>query len=148
MNKSEFCQKLAFIRGCEESGYTTNSVASILGVSEISILNLESGKSNFNLNLLFRYMTLFEGFIQIKKKNVNVNISFVSDLDIINFIKDYQTNCYLSQREFAQKLGCSVNIIRNIELGRTSMKIDLFFKMANMLGFEVDCDACLVYKYK
>lgn len=148
MNKSEFCKKLAFIRGCEESGYTTNSVASILEVSEIAILNLENGKSNFNFNLLFRYVTLFEGFIQIKKKSLNVNISFYSDSDVANFIKDYRNHSYLSQQEFADQLGCSVSILRNIELGRTSMKIDLFFKMANMLGFEVDCDACLVYKYK
>lgn len=145
MNKSDFCKKLAFIRGCEEAGYTANSIASRLGVSENTIINLESGKSNFNLNLLFRYMKLFYGYVDIGKKNVNVRFSFETESDVINFIKDYRTNCYLSQREFAQKLGCSVNIIRNIELGKTSMKIDLFFKMVNMLGFEVDCDACLIY---
>lgn len=145
MNKSDFCKKLAFIRGCEEAGYTTNSIASRLDVSENTIINLESGISNFNLNLLFRYMKLFYGYVDIGKKNVNVRFSFETESDVINFIKDYRTNCYLSQREFAQKLGCSVNIIRNIELGKTSMKIDLFFKMVNMLGFEVDCDACLIY---
>ena len=90
-------------------------------------------------------MKLFYGYVDIGKKNVNVRFSFETESDVINFIKDYRTNCYLSQREFAQKLGCSVNIIRNIELGKTSMKIDLFFKMVNMLGFEVDCDACLIY---
>lgn len=145
MNKSDFCKKLAFIRGCEEAGYTTNSIASRLDVSENTIINLESGILNFNLNLLFRYMKLFYGYVDIGKKNVNVRFSFETESDVINFIKDYRTNCYLSQREFAQKLGCSVNIIRNIELGKTSMKIDLFFKMVNMLGFEVDCDACLIY---
>lgn len=145
MNKSDFCKKLAFIRGCEEAGYTTNSIASRLDVSENTIINLESGILNFNLNLLFRYMKLFYGYVDIEKKNVNVRFSFETESDVINFIKDYRTNCYLSQREFAQKLGCSVNIIRNIELGKTSMKIDLFFKMVNMLGFEVDCDACLIY---
>lgn len=145
MNKSDFCKKLAFIRGCEEAGYTTNSIASRLDVSENTIINLESGISNFNLNLLFRYMKLFYGYVDIGKKNVNVRFSFETESDVINFIKNYRTNCYLSQREFAQKLGCSVNIIRNIELGKTSMKIDLFFKMVNMLGFEVDCDACLIY---
>lgn len=145
MNKSEFCKKLTLIRGSEEAGYTVNSIASRLDVSENTIINLESGKSNFNLNLLFRYMKLFYGYIDIRKKNVNVGFSFETESDVINFIKDYRDNCYLSQREFAQKLGCSVNIIRNIELGKTSMKIDLFFKMVNMLGFEVDCDACLIY---
>lgn len=145
MNKSEFCKKLALIRGSEEAGYTANSIASRLDVSENIIINLESGKSNFNLNLLFRYMKLFYGYVDIGKKNVNVRFSFETESDVINFIKDYRANCYLSQREFAQKLGCSVNIIRNIELGKTSMKIDLFFKMADMLGFEVDCDACLIY---
>lgn len=145
MNKSEFCKKLTLIRGSEEAGYTVNSIASRLGVSENTIINLESGKSNFNLNLLFRYMKLFYGYVDIGKNNVNVRFSFETESDVINFIKDYRTNCYLSQREFAQKLGCSVNIIRNIELGKTSMKIDLFFNMVNMLGFEVDCDACLIY---
>lgn len=145
MNKSEFCKKLALIRGSEEAGYTANSIASRLDVSENIIINLESGKSNFNLNLLFRYMKLFYGYVDIGKKNVNVRFSFETESDVINFIKDYRANCYLSQREFAQKLGCSVNIIRNIELGKTSMKIDLFFKMADMLGFEVDCDAYLIY---
>lgn len=148
MNKSEFCKKLAFIRGCEESGYTTDSAAYRLNVPEDVIINLESGISNFNLEMLFRYMKLFTGFIVIRKRNVNAVFCFDEDSDVINFIKDYRTHCFLSQMEFAERLGCSVNIIRNIELQRTSMKIDLFFKMANMLGFEVDCDASLIYKYK
>lgn len=148
MNKSEFCKKLAFIRGCKEAGYTASSIASMLEVSEKVVIDLENGSSNFSLDFLFKYMRLFEGFIQIKKKVINTSISFESDSDVVNFIKDYRNHCYLSQREFANQLGCSVSIIRNIELGRTSMKIDLFFKMANMLGFEVDCDACLIYNYK
>lgn len=148
MNKSEFCKKLAFIRGCKEAGYTASSIASRLDVSEKVVTNLENGSSNFSLNFLFRYMKQFTGVLEIYKRNINVVFNFDSDSDVANFIKDYRNHSYLSQQEFADQLGCSVSILRNIELGRTSMKIDLFFKMANMLGFEVDCDACLVYKYK
>ncbi len=53
-------------------------------------------------------------------------------------IREYREKAGYSQEDVAEKIGLSVTGVSNIERGRNYPKMDVFIKIANVLGVSAD----------
>lgn len=135
MERIEFCSLLKEVRQSEESGYTQETIASVLSVSKATIWNLENGKCNFRMSFIFKYIKALCTYIYLIR-NEDCEL-IISDSDIADFIINYR-DCYMEQQDVADLIGCDVLVIDKIEKCEESMTIDSFLKLIDSIGYKIE----------
>ena len=54
-----------------------------------------------------------------------------------NFVKERRKEANLTQKEFAERSGVALTVIRKIEQGKTNMNLDKVNLVLNMFGHEL-----------
>lgn len=135
MERIEFCSLLKEVRQSEESGYTQETIASVLGVSASTIWKLENGKCNFRMSLVFKYIKALCTYIYLLQDENCERI--ICDSDISDFMINYR-DCYMEQQDIADLIGCDVLAIDKIERCEKSMTIDSFLKFIDSIGYKIE----------
>lgn len=136
MDKKELCKELKKIRTCEESGYTVSLMASVLGVSDKTIQNLESGDSNFKMSLVCAYCDKL--CTEIGVRLCGTYYSLCNDLEVIEFIRSYETKTGYKTPKVAEIIGCSERFLYYILAGKVSIKIDMLIHFIEVIGGKLE----------
>lgn len=136
MNRSEFCKLLAVAKA--NSSITTTDLSFSIKMLLPTLRRFEKGEHNFKVDKAMSYLSIVKARVLLYKGNKRLYLS--SYEDVIAFIKKAREGVY-TQRELAQKVGCTHATIANIERNTNIVSIDTFLKILEALGYELKIES-------
>ena len=132
MNREEFCKILRECR--QQSGKIMKTIGFELNMLPRDIYRLEKGVNNFSLNKAIDFLSVMEHAISLKNNDVEFVVENYNAF--ITWMVNERSGKF-SQRALANAIDGSYTNIANIEVGKTAMSIDTFFKIVDVLGYTV-----------
>ena len=132
MNREEFCKILRECR--QQSEKTMKEIGFELNMLPGDIYRLEKGGNNFAFDKAIDFLKTVECVIKLQNGK---SLFIVSDYELlIKWIVAVRAKKY-SQRSLAEAATCSYVAIANIERRKNIMRIDIFLKIVDALGYTV-----------
>lgn len=129
MTRNEFCDLMAVAK--ERSGKTTNTISFDLRMQWTTLRKFEKGTNNSSMKKILEYLQVINAYIQIDK-SVCIN-----DYDnLVAWMINARKDRY-SQRKLAEEIDVTYLTIANIERKATAMSLDIFLKIADVLGHQI-----------
>lgn len=132
MDRNTFSALLTQCR--ENKNIGKNEMCRLTGFTFQQLQRIEGALNNFNLQLVFRYMNVVGAVLSFEKDGVQYVISNYEEYP--KWLKSATANLY-SQRKLAKAAECAYSAVTNAESGKTAIRIDLFLKFADVLGYFV-----------
>jgi transcriptional regulator with XRE-family HTH domain len=133
MDRLEFCTKMTELR--KESHYTIKYMVIHLDMDGSQIIRIENGSTNFSMERGILYLSILNCKIIISKNGVDKDIP--SEDEAINLFSYIRKNENLTYTSFGIPLGLTATYVKRIENKNSSLKIDIFLKMAEKFGYNI-----------
>jgi DNA-binding XRE family transcriptional regulator len=108
-----------------------------MGVMPTAIYRLESEKNNSSLDKVIQYLNAINLKISLVNKKTNERFLISQYKDVINWLTNSRKPDY-TQRSLAEKVSCSYIAIAHIESEKSVVSVDIFLRLVDSLGFEVE----------
>lgn len=133
MERSEFCALM--IKAKENSGISTSDLSFTIKMQWATLRRFEKGVHNFNMKKAIDYLSILNAkicLINSKKKYVITNYT-----QLLQWCIESRTGIY-TQRTLAEAVGCSYVNMAKIETEKSTMSVDIFLKIAEVLDFNIE----------
>lgn len=133
MNRLDFCKLMEQAK-----------IASVIPASEISfsmkmlmptLRRFEKGEHNFSLVKVMEYLQVLHAQLVIYNEQSTVVVTEYSQL--IEWLVSARKNGY-TQRKLAEAVGISYVMLARIESNKSSLSIDVYLKIIEVLGYSVN----------
>ena len=132
MDRNTFSALLTQCR--ENKNIGKNEMCRLTGFTFNQLQRIEKASNNFNMQLAFKYMEVVGASLYFEKDGVQYVMSNYEEYP--QWLRTARSNMY-SQRQLAKAAECAYSAITNVEIGKTTISIDLFLKIADVLGYFV-----------
>lgn len=132
MNRNEFSSLLVECR--EANGIGKNELCRLAGFSFLQLQRLENARNDYNMRSVFQYLSIVKSSIILQKDD---------DLYCLNQYSQYPQWLFktrsqvFSLRKLAKAVNCAYSAIANAEHEKTVIRIDLFLKIVDALGYSL-----------
>lgn len=130
MNRSEFCEMME--RAKERSGVKISEISFKLQMLLPTLRRFEKGQHNFNMKKCIEYLDAIRSQIVL-----NGNKKIGSYDELIRYVIEKRTEAY-TQMAFAEKIGMSRLGFANVERNKSTMSIDTFLLIADILEITIE----------
>lgn len=130
MNRNEFCELMGNAK--ERSGVRVSDISFQLQMLLPTLRRLEKGQHNFSMKKCIEYLDAINSCIVL---NGNKRINSYDEL--ITYMVNKRTESY-TQMAFAEKIGMSRLGLSNVERGKSTMSVDTFLLIANLLEITIE----------
>ena len=132
MNREEFCKILRECR--QQSGKIMKIIGFELNMLPGDIYRLEKGGNNFAFDKAIEFLKVMGCVIKLHNQK---DIFYITDyFAFVEFLITTRSIKY-SQRSLSELAQCSYVAIANIERKKNVMRIDIFLKIVDVLGYTV-----------
>ena len=133
MERIEFCDLM--VKAKENSGISTSDLSFAIKMQWATLRRFEKGIHNFNMKKAIEYLDILNAkicLIKNKKKHVIANYT-----QLLQWCIESRTGIY-TQRTLAEAIGCSYVNMAKIETEKSTMSVDIFLKIAEVLDFNIE----------
>lgn len=128
MDRIEFCNMLVAAK--ERSGKSTNTVSFDLRMQWAVLRRFEKGVNNPSMNKVFDYLSVVNATLMLGTK------SFTDTKSLIAYLVKARTGKW-TQRQLADVIGISYVMVARVESGKSNLTLDVFLKIAEVLGYTI-----------
>lgn len=132
MERSEFCKMLTNAK--VKSGIKTSEMSFAIKMLLAALIRFEKGKHNFGMERAIEYLNIAHAQICLEANGISHLVGDYSQL--VQWQISSRTGRY-SQRELAELTGYSRITIVNIETMKCVISVDMFLKIADVLGYTI-----------
>ncbi len=133
MNRNDFCSLMEQAK--RKSGITTTEISFSMKMLLPTLRRFEKGEHNFNLQKVIDYLGVLNAGIVLMSGNKKTYCKTYNQL--IDWLVNARTGKF-SQRQLADAIGASYVMIARIESKKSNLTIDVFLKIANVLGYNIE----------
>lgn len=133
MNRTDFCQLLINTR--QNMGVGKNEMCRLTGFTFVQLQLLEDKPNNFAIKKAIDYLAALHCVIVLSYSHSAMQISNVEKFGA--WLKQKRKGKF-SQRDLATAIGCSYPTIANIERNSNIPTIDVFLKIVEVLGYNIE----------
>lgn len=133
MNRLEFSSLLVRQREAHKIG--KNELCRITGFTFLQLQRIENADNNYNLGLVFCYLSALKSCMILKKDNEESYLAKYNQTTkwLVSARKEF-----FSQRALAEAIGMSYVMLARIETQKSNLTIDVFLKIAEILGYSIE----------
>lgn len=132
MNRADFC--ILMSQAKQEAGVSTSELSFAMKMLLPTLRRFEKGTHNFNLKKALEYLSVINYGLLLESEQKKVLITCYDEL--IAWMIEARQNIF-SQRQLAEKIGAAHLTIANIERKATTVSIDTFLKIVDVLGYVI-----------
>lgn len=133
MNRNEFSALL--IERREANNIGKNELCRLTGFTFLQLQRLESAGNNYNMRLAFRYLSIVKSSIILKKGKKEYCLTQYEQYP--QWLSKARGKMF-SLRKLAEAANCSYSAVTNVEHEKTVISIDLFLKLTDVLGYNIE----------
>lgn len=133
MDRNEFSSLLVAQREANNIG--KNELCRLAEFTFLQLQRIESAGNNYNMGLAFRYLSVVKSCVCLQKgKKEWVLTEYNQFPKWLVKVRDGK----FSLRKLALVADCSYSAVTNVEHGKTVISIDLFLKIIEVLGYNIE----------
>lgn len=133
MDRIKFSSLLAQQR--EENNIGKNAMCRLTGFSFLQLQLIENACNNYNMKLVFRYLSAIWAGIILQKRNKELILVEYSQL--IEWLISARKKNY-TQQQLADDIDISRGMLMRIESQKSNLSVDIFLKIVDVLGYKID----------
>ena len=133
MDRKDFSSRLVAQREANNIG--KNELCRLTGFTFVQLQRLEKADNNYNMELVFRYLSVVRSSIILQKDKKEYCLTHYGQVP--QWLSEARGEV-LSLRKLAEIANCSYSAITNVEHGKTVISVDLFLKLIDVLGYSVE----------
>lgn len=133
MDRIKFSSLLAQQR--EENNIGKNEMCRLTGFSFLQLQRIENAGNNYNMQLVFRYLSAIWAGIILQKRNKELILVEYSQL--IEWLISARKKNY-TQQQLADDIDISRGMLMRIESQKSNLSVDIFLKIVDVLGYKID----------
>lgn len=133
MDRIKFSSLLAQQR--EENNIGKNAMCRLTGFSFVQLQLIENACNNYNMKLVFRYLSAIWAGIILQKRNKEFILVEYSQL--IEWLISARKKNY-TQQQLADDTDISRGMLMRIESQKSNLSVDIFLKIVDVLGYKID----------
>lgn len=133
MDRKDFSSRLVVQREANNLG--KNELCRLTGFTFVQLQRLEKADNNYNMELVFRYLSVVRSSIILQKDKKEYCLTHYEQVP--QWLSEARGEV-LSLRKLAEIANCSYSAITNVEHGKTVISVDLFLKLIDVLGYSVE----------
>ncbi|MDR3117914.1 MAG: helix-turn-helix domain-containing protein [Mediterranea sp.] len=135
MTRQEFIEKLTEVR--LTAGIKRKDICLMMNIMERSRYRMESATYNSPMDKVLQYLNVVNFRIYLIDEKGGDPFFISKYKDIGEWVKTSRKSNY-TQQTLAEQMPCSCTVINNTESGKGTMGLDLFLRLAEVLGFSID----------
>lgn len=133
MNRLDFCKLMAQAKIA--SGIPASEISFSMKMLMPTLRRFEKGEHNFSLVKVMEYLQVLHAQLVIYNEKSTVVVTEYSQL--IEWLVSARKNGY-TQRQLAEAVGISYVMLARIESNKSSLSIDVYLKIIEVLGYSVN----------
>ena len=133
MDRNEFSSLLMAQREANNMG--KNELCRFAEFTFLQLQRIENADNNYNMGLVFRYLAVVKSNMILHKGKKEWCL--VEYSQIPKWLAKARDGKF-SLRKLALAADCSYSAVTNVEHGKTVISIDLFLKIVEVLGYNVE----------
>ena len=133
MNRLDFCKLLEQAKIA--SGIPASEISFSMKMLMPTLRRFEKGEHNFSLVKVMEYLQVLHAQLVIYNEKSTVVVTEYSQL--IEWLVSARKNGY-TQRKLAEAVGISYVMLARIESNKSSLSIDVYLKIIEVLGYSVN----------
>lgn len=133
MNRLDFCKLMEQAKIA--SGILASEISFSMKMLMPTLRRFEKGEHNFSLVKVMEYLQVLHAQLVIYNEKSTVVVTEYSQL--IEWLVSARKNGY-TQRKLAEAVGISYVMLARIESNKSSLSIDVYLKIIEVLGYSVN----------
>lgn len=133
MNRLDFCKLMEQAKIA--SGIPASEISFSMKMLMPTLRRFEKGEHNFSLVKVIEYLQVLHAQLVIYNEKSTVVVTEYSQL--IEWLVSARKNGY-TQRKLAEAVGISYVMLARIESNKSSLSIDVYLKIIEVLGYSVN----------
>lgn len=133
MNRLDFCKLMEQAKIA--SGIPASEISFSMKMLMPTLRRFEKGEHNFSLVKVMEYLQVLHAQLVIYNEKSTVVVTEYSQL--IKWLVSARKNVY-TQRKLAEAVGISYVMLARIESNKSSLSIDVYLKIIEVLGYSVN----------
>lgn len=133
MNRNEFSSLLVIQREANNIG--KNELCRSADFTFLQLQRIESAGNNYNMGLAFRYLAVVKSNVYLRKGKKEWCLTEYNQIP--KWLAKARDGKF-SLRKLAIAADCSYSAVTNVEHGKTVISIDLFLKIVEVLGYNIE----------
>lgn len=133
MNRLDFCKLMEQAKIA--SGIPASEISFSMKMLMPTLRRFEKGEHNFSLVKVMEYLQVLHAQLIIYNEKSTVVVTEYSQL--IEWLVSARKNGY-TQRKLAEAVGISYVMLARIESNKSSLSIDVYLKIIEVLGYSVN----------
>lgn len=133
MNRLDFCKLMEQAKIA--SGIPASEISFSMKMLMPTLRRFEKGEHNFSLVKVMGYLQVLHAQLVIYNEKSTVVVTEYSQL--IEWLVSARKNGY-TQRQLAEAVGISYVMLARIESNKSSLSIDVYLKIIEVLGYSVN----------
>lgn len=133
MNRLDFCKLMEQAKIA--SGIPASEISFSMKMLMPTLRRFEKGEHNFSLVKVMEYLQVLHAQLVIYNEKSTVVVTEYSQL--IEWLVSARKNDY-TQRKLAEAIGISYVMLARIESNKSSLSIDVYLKIIEVLGYSVN----------
>lgn len=133
MNRLDFCKLMEQAKIA--SGIPASEISFSMKMLMPTLRRFEKGEHNFSLVKVMEYLQVLHAQLVIYNEKSTVVVTEYSQL--IEWLVSARKNGY-TQRKLAEAIGISYVMLARIESNKSSLSIDVYLKIIEVLGYSVN----------
>lgn len=133
MDRIEFCKLLIDTR--QNMSVGKNEMCRLTGFTFVQLQLLEDKPNNFAIKKAIDYLAALHCVIVLSR---SCSAMQINDVEKFSFWLKQKRKGKFSQRDLAKSVGCSYPTIANIERNSNIPTIDVFLKIVDVLGYNIE----------
>lgn len=133
MNRLDFCKLMEQAKIA--SGIPASEISFSMKMLMPTLRRFEKGEHNFSLVKVMEYLQVLHAQLVIYNEKSTVVVTEYSQL--IEWLVSARKNGY-TQRKLAEAVGISYVMLARIESNKSSLSIDVYLKIIEVLGYSVN----------
>ena len=135
MNRLDFCKLMEQAKIA--SGIPASEISFSMKMLMPTLRRFEKGEHNFSLVKVMEYLQVLHAQLVIYNEKSTVVVTEYSQL--IEWLVSARKNGY-TQRKLAEAVGISYVMLARIESNKSSLSIDVYLKIIEVLGYSVNIE--------
>lgn len=132
MNRLDFCKLMEQAKIA--SGISASEISFSMRMLLPTLRRFEKGKHNFTLVKVMEYLKVLHAKLVIYNKESTITVDEYSQL--VEWVVSARKDSY-SQRKLAEAIGVSYVMLARVESHKSSLSIDVFLKIVEVLGYNI-----------
>lgn len=133
MNRLDFCKLMEQTKIA--SGIPASEISFSMKMLMPTLRRFEKGEHNFSLVKVMEYLQVLHAQLVIYNEKSTVVVTEYNQL--IEWLVSARKNVY-TQRKLAEAVGISYVMLARIESNKSSLSIDVYLKIIEVLGYSVN----------